>query len=247
MINLTNKVALITGSSRGIGLSTALHLAKQGAKIIINYTNNHEAAEKAQEEVEKLGSEAIIIKANVGKASDVLAMFQQSLEHFGKIDILVNNAGVGTIKLLKDATEEEFDNVFNINVKGVFLCLKEAANHLSEGGRIINVSSTLTRNMMAMRGLYTATKGAVEQLTRVFAKEIGAKKITVNCVLPGATNTDLLADAISDPKVKALYEALSPFNRLGEPQDIARVIAFLASEEAGWVTGQIIGVNGGTF
>ncbi len=243
MNSLENKVALVTGASRGIGAAVALHLAKAGAKIIVNYTGGLEAAKQTVATIESAGGEAIALQADVSNPAQVKALFDAAIAHFGKIDVLVNNAGIMITKLLKDTTDEDFTRQFEVNVRGTFNTLREAATRLAEGGSIINFSSTTTRVMMPTYATYVATKGAVEQLTRVFAKEVGARGINVNAVLPGPTNTELFTKGKPQEVIDRLA-SLNAFNRLGEPEDIAKTVAFLASDDAKWISGQSIGLNG---
>jgi 3-oxoacyl-[acyl-carrier protein] reductase len=244
MSDLQGKVAIVTGSSRGIGSVIARDLAKAGCSIIVNYSGNEAAAKNVVDEIATAGSAAISIRANVASPSDMTALFDAAINQYGKVDILVNNAGINIYKLVKDTTEEDFDRIFQINVKGVFLGLKEAATRLEANGRVINFSSSVTRLMLPTYGVYSATKAAVEQLTRVFAKEVGARGITVNSISPGPTNTDLFLEGKSEETIQRLA-SMSALGRIGEPADISRVVLFLASESAGWVTGQNLGVNGG--
>lgn len=243
MNSLENKVALVTGASRGIGAAVALHLAKAGAKIIVNYTGGLEAAQQTVAAIESAGGEAIALQADVANPEQVKAMFDAAIAHFGKIDVLVNNAGIMITKLLKDTTDEDFTRQFEVNVRGTFNTLREAATRLADGGSIINFSSTTTRVMMPTYATYVATKGAVEQLTRVFAKEVGSRGINVNAVLPGPTNTELFTKGKPQEVIDRLA-SLNAFNRLGEPDDIAKTVAFLASDDAKWISGQSIGLNG---
>lgn len=243
MNTLNNKVILVTGASRGIGAAIAKKLAGEGAKVIINYAGGREAAEQTAKAIKDNGGEAITLQADVSKASEVTTMFDAAIAHFGHIDILVNNAGIMITKLLRDTTDEDFTRQFEINVRGTFNTMREAASRLANGGSIINFSSTTTRVMMPTYSTYVATKGAVEQMTRVFAKEIGARGINVNAVLPGPTNTELFTNGKSQELIDRLA-SLNAFNRIGEPDDIAKVVAFLASDEAKWISGQTIGVNG---
>lgn len=243
-MKLQNKVAIITGASRGIGAQIAKALAKEGAMVVINYAKNKTAADQVVSEIQGAGDKAIAIKADVSKADEVKALFDSSIAHFGKVDILVNNAGIAVFKRLQDTSEDEFDRSFDINVKGVFLTLREAAVRLESGGRIINLSSTVTRLMMPTYSTYSATKSAVEQLTRVFAKEIGSRGITVNSVSPGPTNTQLFTEGKNEETIKRLA-SMAALERIGEPEDIARVVLFLASDDSAWVTAQNIGANGG--
>ncbi|WP_130735180.1 SDR family oxidoreductase [Flavobacterium sp. J27] len=244
MNNLKNKVILITGSSRGIGAAIALKASTVGAKVIINYAGSKEPAEKLVNEIKTNGGQALAIQADVSKSEEVKRLFEEGIAHYGKIDVLVNNAGIMINKLIKDTTDEDFDRHFNINVKGVFNTLREAATKLSENGSIINFSTSVNRIMLPTYGTYVATKSAVEQLTRVFSKEIGSRGITVNSVSPGPTNTELFTNGKSEEVINRLA-ALSSFNRIGETDDIANVVLFLATDEAKWINAQNIGVNGG--
>lgn len=244
MKSLQDKVVIITGASRGIGAEIAKAIAQAGASVVINYTNNRSATDLVVSEIKSLGGNAISVRADVGDSVEVKALFDTAITHFGKIDILINNAGTAIFKAIQDTSDEELDRIFAINVKGTFYCLREAATRLSNGGRIINISSSVTRLILPTYGAYAATKGAVEQLTRVFAKEMGSRGITVNSISPGPTNTELFLEGKSEETIQRLA-AMSALGRIGETEDIAKVVLFLASEEAAWVTGQNIGVNGG--
>jgi 3-oxoacyl-[acyl-carrier protein] reductase len=244
MKSLKEKVILITGSSRGIGAELAKEVARQGAKVVVNYAGSKEAAGQVVSEIKSNGGDAIAIQANVSLSKDVMRLFDQAIAHFGRIDVLINNAGIMLNKLIKDTTDEDFTKILDINVKGIFYTLREAAVKLADNGSIINFSTSVKRMMLPTYGSYVATKGAVDQLTRVFAKEIGGRGINVNSVSPGPTNTELFMNGKSKETVAHLA-ALSAFNRIAEPIDIAHVVAFLASDEAKWVSGQDLGVNGG--
>ncbi|MGO2385993.1 MAG: SDR family oxidoreductase [Psychrobacter sp.] len=244
MTTLKNKVAIVTGSSKGIGAQIAMLLAESGAKTVINYANDDAAANDIVNQIKEAGSEAIAVQADVSDSQQVAALFDATINAFGKPDILVNSAGIMDNKPIAETTDEDFDRTFAVNAKGTFNTLREAATKLNDGGRIVNLSSTTTRMMLPTYGIYCATKGAVEQLTRVFAKEIGERGITVNAVSPGPTDTELFNQGKSDETIEKLA-SMSAFNRIGEPVDIARVVAFLVSEEAAWITGQNIGANGG--
>ena len=244
MIDLSNKVILVTGASRGIGAAIASKLADAGAKVIVNYAGGKDAAEQVVSEIQSNGGEAIALQADVSKAADVKNLFDQAIAHFGRIDVLVNNAGVMITKSIKDTTDEEFDRQFDINVKGVFNTLREAATKLADNGSIINFSTSVNRIMLPGYATYVATKAAVEQLTRVFSKEIGSRGINVNSVSPGPTNTELFTNGKPQEVIDRLA-SLSPFNRIAEPNDIAEVVVFLASDEAKWINAQNIGANGG--
>lgn len=242
MNTLNNKVVLVTGASRGIGAAVAKRIAAEGAKVIINYAGSKEEADQTVQAIKNAGGDALALKADVSKAGEVTALFDAAIAHFGKIDVLVNNAGIMITKLLKDTTDDDFTRQFEINVRGTFNTLREAATKLANGGSIINFSSSTTRLMMPAYSTYVATKGAVEQLTRVFSKEIG-RGINVNAVLPGPTNTELFTRGKSQEVIDRLA-SLNAFNRLGEPEDIAKVVAFLAGDDSKWISGQIIGLNG---
>jgi 3-oxoacyl-[acyl-carrier protein] reductase len=244
MKNLNDKVVLVTGASRGIGAAVAEHLAQADAKVIINYAGGKEAAEELVEKIKAGGGDAVALQADVSKAEDVKALFDNAIAHYGRIDVLVNNAGIMITKLIKDTTDEDFTRQFDINVKGVFNTLREAATKLTDNGSIINFSTSVNRIMLPTYGTYVATKAAVEQLTRVFAKEAGERGINVNSVSPGPTNTELFTKGKPQEVIDRLA-SLSPFNRIGEPEDIAKIIVFLASDEAKWINAQNIGINGG--
>jgi 3-oxoacyl-[acyl-carrier protein] reductase len=242
MSSLQGKVALVTGASRGIGQAIAEQLGREGAKVAITYAGNREKAEAVVATIQNHGVQAIAIQSDISRIEDTRNLFAQILDTFGQVDIVVNNVGVSVYKLTTDMTESDFDQVFNINAKGTFFALQEAAKHLSDGGRIISLSSGATQQSIPMGGLYAASKAAIEQFSFALSKELGGRGITVNLVSPGVTETDGLimpADALSQ-----LIQS-TPLGRLGQPNDIADVVAFLASDGARWVNGQTIQVNGG--
>lgn len=243
MKTLNEKVILVTGASRGIGAAVAHELARNGARVIVNYAGGAEAAEQTVQSINNAGGDAIALQADVSKPAEVAALFDAAIARYGRIDGLVNNAGIMITKLLKDTTDDDFNRQFEVNVKGTFNTLREAATRLSDGGSIVNFSSTTTRAMMPTYSSYVATKAAVEQLTRVFSKEIGPRGINVNAVLPGPTNTELFTKGKPQELIDRLA-AQNAFNRLGEPEDIAPVVAFLLSDNAKWISGQTIGING---
>jgi len=244
MRRLENKVAIITGSSRGIGKEVAKLFAGEGAKVIINYVGNKAEADQTVSEINTAGNTAFAIQADISKVEECTKLFDETTKQFGKVDILVNNAGINIYKLLKDVTEEDFDRLFNINVKGTFFMMKEAATKLENNGRIINFSTTIKRLMVPTYSTYTATKAAVEQLTRVFAKEIGSRGITVNSVSPGPTDTPLFRQGKTEEDIRR-FESMAGLGRLGTPEDIAKVVLLLASDEASWISGENVGANGG--
>lgn len=244
MSTLSQKVILVTGASRGIGATIAQKLAAAGAKVIVNYAGSKEAAEQTVHTIKQNGGDAIVLQADVSKAVEVKTMFDEAIAHYGRIDVLVNNAGIMITKLIKDTTDEDFTRQFDINVRGTFNTLREAATRLADNGSIINFSTSVNRIMLPSYGTYVATKAAVEQLTRVFSKEVGARGINVNSVSPGPTNTELFTNGKPQEVIDRLA-ALSPFNRIAEPNDIAQIVLFLASDEAKWINAQNIGSNGG--
>lgn len=244
MKTLQDKVILVTGASKGIGAAVARKLANEGASLIINYGGDKAAADAIIDELTAKGTDAIAVQGDVSKTEDVVALFDTAIARFGRIDVLVNNAGTMITKLLKDTTDEDFDRQFSINVKGTFNTMREAATRLSDGGSIVNFSTSVNRLMLPTYSTYVATKAAVEHLTRVFSKEIGSRGINVNSISPGPTDTELFRKGKSDEVINRLA-AMSAFNRIGQPEDIAQLVAFLASDDAKWITSQNIGVNGG--
>ena len=244
MNTLNQKVVLVTGASKGIGAAVAQLVAGAGASVVVNYSGSQQAAEAVVSTIRQAGGQAIALQADVSRADDVKRLFDGAIAHYGRIDVLVNNAGVMITRPIKDTTDEDFNRQFDTNVKGVFNTLREAATRLSDKGSIINFSSSVDRLMLPTYGTYVATKAAVEQLTRVFAKEVGARGIRVNSISPGPTNTELFMKGKPQEVIDRLA-GMSAFNRLGEPEDIARLVLFLASDESNWITAQNIGVNGG--
>ena len=243
-MKLEGKVALVTGASRGIGRAIAERLGRDGASVVVNFSGNAEAAGETVAYVEKAGGKAVAMKADIGRVVEVERLFSETIGHFGRLDILVNNAGSMVNKPLADVTEEEYDRIFAVNVKGAFFACQQAARRMSEGGRIINFSSSTTVLMLPTYSAYVATKGAVEQFSHVLAKELGPKGITVNVVSPGPTDTELFGQGKTEQD-KQRFAQMAALGRLGLPEDIADVVAFLASEEARWITGQNIRANGG--
>ncbi|MCL4153058.1 UNVERIFIED_CONTAM: hypothetical protein GTU68_040082, partial [Idotea baltica] len=212
------------------------------AKIIVNHSNSPKEAEETVNRIVLSGGTAIAIKADVSQRDQVTNLFDKTIEAYGKIDVLVNNAGILITKMLKDNTQEEFTRLFDVNVRGVFNMLQEADSKLADNGIIINFSSSTAKLMFPSYSLYSATKAAVEQLTKVFSKEIG-RGISVNAIAPGATATELFLSGKSQETIDKL-KAMNAFNRLAEPIDIAKVVLFLASDDSKWISGQVIGANG---
>ena len=244
MSTLNEKVILITGASRGIGATIARRLASAGAKVIVNYAGGKEPAEKLVEEIKSAGGNAIALQADVSQPDQVKNLFDAAIAYYGRIDVLVNNAGILFNTLIKDTKDEDFARIFDINVKGTFNTMREAATRLADNGSVINFSTSVNRLMLPTYGPYVATKAAVESLSRVFSKEVGARGINVNIVSPGPTNTELFTKGKSQELIDRLA-SLSAFNRIGEPEDIAKVVEFLASDDAKWISAQNIGINGG--
>jgi len=242
---LAGKVALVTGAATGIGKAIAAGLATAGANVVINHNHTPDLAAEVAAGIEAHGGTAAAIAADVTSRAEYQAMIEQTLATFGRWDILVNNAAAAIAKPFAEITEAEFDLSFAVNVKGVFHGLQLAWQHLSDAGRIITISSSTTALMLPGYAVYDATKGAVEQFTHILAKEFGSRGITVNTVSPGATETETYREGKSEQFLASL-EAMSAFGRLGQPDEIAAVVAFLASDAARWVTAQNIRVNGGT-
>jgi len=242
--NLTGKVALVTGASRGIGRAIALRLAQDGAAVVVNYVGQKAQAEQVVADIQKAGGKALAVQADVSQVKAIEKLFDATIQHFGKLDILVNNAGIILHKPLADTTEEEFDRIMGINAKGTFFACQQAARRMAEGGRIVNFSSTLTTLMMPNFSAYVASKGAIEQITHVLAKEMGPRKITVNCISPGTTDTELLGRGRTEEQNQT-YARMTALGRLGKPEDIADVLAMLVGDDGHWITGQSIRVNGG--
>lgn len=244
-MSLQGKTAIVTGGGRGIGRAICLEFAAQGANVVINYAGNSEAAEKTAADCEALGAKAAIIKADVSKAEDVDAIFALAIEEFGKVDILVNNAGVTKDKLIMAMSEEDFDKVVDTNLKGAFLCMKAASKLMMKqrSGRIINMSSVVGVRGNAGQVNYAASKAGIIGMTKSLAKELAGRNVTVNAIAPGFIDTDMTA-VLSD-KVKEAILGDIPMKKLGKPEDIAKTAAFFAQDEAGYITGQVICVDGG--
>ncbi|GAB5094554.1 MULTISPECIES: SDR family oxidoreductase [unclassified Caballeronia] len=239
-----NKVAIVTGASRGIGAQIARRLAQEGFAVAVNYASSAKEADALVAELEAAGSRALAVKADVASADDVRRMFDAVEAQLGPVDALINNAGVLKATPLADTSDALYDQTFNINVRGTFNTLREAAKRLNEGGRIVNFSSTTLALNMPGYAIYNATKAAVEAFTHVFAKELRGRSITVNAVAPGPVATSLFLDGKTDEQI-ANFSKMPPLERLGQPEDIASVVAFLVGKDAGWVNAQVLRANGG--
>jgi 3-oxoacyl-[acyl-carrier protein] reductase len=238
------QVAIVTGASRGIGAAVAQRLAKDGFAVAVNYASSSTEADALVAELTAAGTKAIAVKADVAKADDVRRMFETTEQQLGKVDVLVNNAGVLKTLPLADTSDALYDQTFDINVRGTFNTLREAAARMNNGGRIVNFSSTTLALNMPGYAIYNGTKAAVEAFTHVFAKELRGRNITVNAVAPGPIATSLFLDGKTEEQIQT-FAKMPPLQRLGQPDDIASVVSFLAGPDAGWVNGQILRANGG--
>ncbi len=247
MSKLANKVAVVTGASKGIGAGIAKALAAAGASVVVNYSSSREGADKVVAEIAAKGGNAIAVQGDVAKSTDVKRIFAETKKAFGRLDVLVNNAGVYKFTPLADITEELFHNTFNTNVLGLLLASQEAERHFdAAGGSIINIGSVVSAIAPPGSSIYTATKGAVDAITRVLSKELGAKKIRVNSINPGMVETEgtHTAGFIGSDFQKNI-EKEAPLGRIGQPADIAPIAVFLASDDSGWLTGETLLASGG--
>ncbi|UVE45967.1 SDR family oxidoreductase [Pseudomonas chlororaphis] len=244
MTTQTSKVAIVTGASRGIGAVIAKQLASEGFAVAINYANSATEASALVVELRQAGHQAIAVKADVANADDVRRLFDETETQLGKVDVLVNNAGILKVLPLAQHSDELCEQTFAINTRGTFNTLREAATRLNAGGRIVNFSSSTVGLNLPGYAVYIASKAAVESLTQVFAKELRGRNITVNAVAPGPVATELFLHGKSEEQIQN-FAKMPPLERLGQPEDIANVIAFLVSPAAAWVNGQILRANGG--
>ncbi|WP_449427827.1 glucose 1-dehydrogenase [Rhodanobacter umsongensis] len=246
MNKLTGKVALVTGASKGIGAAIAKSLAAQGAAVVVNYASSKSGADAVVAAIAAAGGKAVAIQGDVSKAADAQALVEGAVKHFGRLDVLVNNSGVYEFAPLEAITEEHFHRQFNVNVLGLLLTTQAAATHLGEGSSIINIGSLVSRIVPAASAVYTATKGAVDAITGVLARELGPRKIRVNAVNPGMVETEgaITAGFIgSDFQAEAVTH--TPLGRIGQPDDIASIVTFLASDDSYWLTGEHLFAGGG--
>jgi 3-oxoacyl-[acyl-carrier protein] reductase len=240
MYVLNDKVAIITGASAGIGRVIAERLALEGAAVVVNYGKSADKAKEVVATIESRGGKAVAMQADMSKVADARRLVRDTMRQLGRLDILVNNAGMTLAKSLVDTTEQEFDDIFALNVKGPYFALQEAAKVIADGGRIVNISSGGTHIGVPGATAYLGTKAALEQFTKGLAHELAPKGVTVNTVSPGFTDTAMLWDSIRETGAE-----MSPLKRLGKPQDIADVVAFVVSDQGRWLTGQTIHASGG--
>ena len=247
MKRFENKVALVTGSSKGIGAAIAKRLAAEAAVVFVNYSREHQAADSLVEEITRQGGVAFALKANIGIETEVVSLINTIVEQYGRLDVLVNNAGVYATGSLETFSESEYERHFNLNVKGLIFCCKAAINAMPKsGGTIVNISSSVTSFTPANFLIYTASKAAVDSITKTLANELGSRNIRVNAVNPGLVITEGVHESgFFDESFKTYIESITPLGRIGVPDDIAPAVAYLASDEAGWVTGESLIVGGG--
>jgi 3-oxoacyl-[acyl-carrier protein] reductase len=244
MTDKTSKVAIVTGASRGIGAAVAERLAADGFTVIINYSGDTRSAETLARKIEAGDGRALIAKADVSDPNAVRAMFDTMEATFGGVDVLINNAGMMKLAKIADSDDALFDRQIAVNLKGSFNAMREAAKRLRDGGRIVNLSTSVVGTRLETYGVYAATKAAIETMTAILSKEMRGRNITVNAVAPGPTATELFLDGKSAELVERLAK-MNPLERLAEPEDIASVVAFLVGPDGGWVNGQVLRANGG--
>jgi 3-oxoacyl-[acyl-carrier protein] reductase len=246
---LTGKVAVVTGASKGIGAAIAKHLADEGAAVVVNYASSKEGAERVVAEITGKGGRAVAVQADVAKQPDVRRLFAEAKRAFGPLDVLVNNAGVYEFAPLENVTAEHFHKLFDLNVLGLILTSQEAAKHFgASGGSIINISSVVSTAAPPSASVYSATKAAVDAVTRSLAKELGPRNIRVNAINPGMVETEGTTSAgitADESDFRRQVESQTPLGRIGQPRDIAPAAVFLASADSGWITGETLNISGG--
>jgi 3-oxoacyl-[acyl-carrier protein] reductase len=244
---LTGKVAVVTGASKGIGAAIAKHLAAEGAAVVVNYSSSKEGADRVVKEIKDQGGKAVAVQANVAKPADVERLFAETKKAFDKLDILVNNAGIYDFAPLENVTPEHFHKQFDLNVLGLLLASQQAAKHFGvAGGSIVNISSVVAHSPAATASVYSATKAAVDAITKSLAKELGPRKIRVNSINPGMVETDgLHGSGIAASDFRKSTEAQTPLGRIGQPGDIAPAAVFFASSDSSWITGETLTISGG--
>lgn len=245
--NLKGKVAVVTGASKGIGASIALHLGAEGASVVVNYSTSKEAAEKIVSEIVKNGGKAIAVKANLANPKEIEKLFSEAIKAYKKLDILVNNAGIYEFVPLEEITPEHYHKIFDLNVLGLLLATKNAVKHFKDSGSIINISSAVSEVGVPNAAVYSATKGAVDAITRSLSKELGPKNIRVNSINPGMVATEgLHSSGIEESDFREETEKKTPLGRIGRPEDIAPAVVYLASDDASWITGETLFITGGS-
>jgi len=243
---LTGKVAVVTGASKGIGAAIAKALAAEGASVVVNYASSQAGADAVVAAITQAGGKAIAVRGDVSKATDAQGIIDSAIETYGRLDILVNNSGVYAFSPLEEINEEHFHQHFNVNVLGLLLVTQAAAKHLGEGASIINIGSVVSRITPPGSAVYTGTKGAVDAITGVLARELGPRKIRVNTINPGMIETEGTKDAgFIGSDIETALVGQTPLGRVGQPDDIAKVAVFLASDDAGWLTGEQLLTGGG--
>jgi 3-oxoacyl-[acyl-carrier protein] reductase len=243
---LAGKVAVVTGASKGIGAAIAKQLAADGASVVVNYASSKSGADKVVSEITAQGGKATAVQGDLSKKADIERLFGETKKAYGHVDVLVNNAGVYDFKPLDQITEEHFHKQFNVNVLGLILATQEAAKHFNSSGNVINISSVAGTSPVAGGSVYSATKAAVDAVTKSLAKELGPRKIRVNSINPGMIETEgLHAAGIKGSEFEKIVAAQTPLGRIGQPEDVATVATFLASADSGWITGETFHVAGG--
>lgn len=247
MAKLDGKVAVVTGASKGIGASIAKHLAAEGAAVVVNYASSREGADRVVAEIVGQGGKAVTVQANLADPSDIRRLFDEAKQAFGRVDILVNNAGVYEFAPIEDVTPEHFHRMFDLNVLGLLLASQEAVKQFGpDGGSIINISSVAATTAPPTSSVYSATKAAVNAVTRSLAQELGPRKIRVNAINPGMVETEgVHAAGIAESDFRRQVESQTPLGRIGQPRDIAPAAVFLASSDASWITGETLYITGG--
>ncbi|RUW32183.1 MAG: SDR family oxidoreductase [Mesorhizobium sp.] len=240
------RAAIVTGASRGIGAAIAKRFAQEGIAVIVNYARGKDAADEVVSAIEAVGGTALAVQADIGEPTGMTALFDAAEKAFGGTDILVNNAGMMRLSSIAETGDGEFERQLAINLGGSFRGMREGARRLNDGGRIINFSSSVVGFYQPNYGVYAATKAGVEAMTHILAKELGPRRITVNAVAPGPVGTELFTDGKSAAQIEAITK-LIPLGRLGQPDDIAGLVAFLAGSDSQWVNGQVIRANGGAI
>ena len=246
MGKLAGKTAVVTGASKGIGAGIAKAFGKEGANVVVNYARGKQDAERVAAEIEKAGGKAVVVQADVSKQADVNRLFEVTKKTFGTVDILVNNAGVYEFAPIDQVTEESYRRMFDLNVLGTVLSTQAAVKSMNGSGSIINVSSVVSLTPAPTASIYSATKGAVDVITRTLALELGQRNIRVNSLSPGLVETEgTRAIGTSDGEFREMAVSRTPLGRVGQPDDIAKVAVFLASDDSGWITGEVLPVGGG--